>query len=361
MANAKKLPSGNWRVNAYICTDDNGKKIYKSFTASTKKEAEYMASVYKMEENERKTKEKSDDISVDEAFSRYIESKSNVLSPSTVRDYTRIRKKEIAVSCLSKKFLSEVTPELVQKAVNQYSLNHSPKSVRNFHGLISAVLRVYKPELRLNTTLPQREKKELYVPTDEDIKKLIAAARGTEMEKAIMLAAFGGLRRGEICALTADDIDGDVITVNKAMVMNVDHVNVIKSPKTYSGYRSLELPHSVIEKLPKTGRIVNMTPNAITKAIAKLQEKLSIPSFRFHDLRHYQASVLHAMGVPDKYIIARGGWRTESTLKNIYQHTMDKKRQEVETQICCSFSQLIQEVEISKIQHKRQHKVKKDA
>ena len=191
MANAKKLPSGNWRVNAYICTDDNGKKIYKSFTAPTKKEAEYMASVYKMEENERKTKEKSDDISVDEAFSRYIESKSNVLSPSTVRDYTRIRKKEIAVSCLSKKFLS--TPafifkdkRLVQKAVNQYSLNHSPKSVRNFHGLISAVLRVYKPELRLNTTLPQREKKELYVPTDEDIKKLIAAARGTEMEKAIM-------------------------------------------------------------------------------------------------------------------------------------------------------------------------------
>lgn len=38
MAKAKKLPSGNWRVNLYDYTDPaTGKRIYKSFTATTKK------------------------------------------------------------------------------------------------------------------------------------------------------------------------------------------------------------------------------------------------------------------------------------------------------------------------------------
>ena len=50
MATAKKLPSGQWRVLAYIGTGPDGKRQYKSFTAGTKKEAEYMAAEYKLTE-----------------------------------------------------------------------------------------------------------------------------------------------------------------------------------------------------------------------------------------------------------------------------------------------------------------------
>ena len=157
-----------------------------------------------------------------------------------------------------------------------------------------------------------------------------------------MLAAFGSLRRSEIAALTGDDIDGNYITVSKAMVLNNDNEWVIKSPKTYAGYRTIEMPEFVIAKLPKKGPVTTLSPNKITQRFAAALKKTGCPHFRFHDLRHYQASILHAMGVPDKYIIARGGWRTEATLKNIYQHTMDKKRQEVETQICCRFTQMMQ-------------------
>ena len=46
MAKAKKLPSGNWRVNQYIGKNKDGKRQYKSFTASSKKEAEYLAAEY---------------------------------------------------------------------------------------------------------------------------------------------------------------------------------------------------------------------------------------------------------------------------------------------------------------------------
>ena len=57
MAKAKKLPSGSWRVLVYDCTDQNGKRRYKSFTAETKKEAEYLAAEYTL-----KKKNKNDDI-----------------------------------------------------------------------------------------------------------------------------------------------------------------------------------------------------------------------------------------------------------------------------------------------------------
>lgn len=43
MATAKQLPSGSWRCQVYAGTAPDGKRQYRSFTAYTKKEAEYAA------------------------------------------------------------------------------------------------------------------------------------------------------------------------------------------------------------------------------------------------------------------------------------------------------------------------------
>lgn len=43
MAKAKKLHSGNWRTQVFDYKDSNGKSHYKSFTAETKAESEYLA------------------------------------------------------------------------------------------------------------------------------------------------------------------------------------------------------------------------------------------------------------------------------------------------------------------------------
>ena len=75
MAKAKKLPSGSWRVNQYVGKDENGKRIYKSFTASTKKEAEFIAAEYVMKARHSKVPQ---NITLGEAMERYIESKSNI-------------------------------------------------------------------------------------------------------------------------------------------------------------------------------------------------------------------------------------------------------------------------------------------
>ncbi len=48
MAKAKKLKSGSWRCLVYDYTDLDGKQHYESFTAPTKKEAEYLAAEFSL-------------------------------------------------------------------------------------------------------------------------------------------------------------------------------------------------------------------------------------------------------------------------------------------------------------------------
>jgi integrase len=347
MAKAKKLPSGNWRVLVFTGYDENKKRKYKSFTHENKKEAEFLAAEYAAHLKEQSG---TSTMTVGDAYDRYIASKSSVLSPSTVREYKRSRKHDLP-SLMPVRF-TDLTQELVQQAVNEAAKTHSAKSVRNMHGLLSAVLGMYLPSFKLNTTLPQRTKFEGFVPSDKEIQKLVSGIKDTEMEAPVLLAAFGSLRRSEICPLEDTDIVGTVVNVNKAMVQDENKQWVIKPPKTFSGYRKVELSEFIISRLPKAkGRIVNLNPNQITSRFAHVLHRLGIPHFRFHDLRHYQASILLALGVPDKYVMERGGWKSETTLKKIYQHILSQKKDEVARQINHHFDSIMQ--------HEMQHEKEK--
>lgn len=341
MAKAKKLPSGSWRVLVYA-GKENGKKKYKSFTAPTKKEAEFQAAQYAMERKERE----NGAMTVKEAYERYISSKENVLSPATVREYRRCAKKDL--QSLMKYHLDDLTPELIQSAINEEAATHSPKSIRNMHGLLSAVLGMFAPDLAVRTRLPQKKQREYTIPTEQEFLKLLEVTKGTAMEIPILLAATGSLRRSEICAITSDDVKENGVTVNKAMVKDKNMEWKIKPPKTRAGYRFCPLPPQVIALLKtKQGRICPVTPDTITKEMINLRKKHNLPYFRFHDLRHYYASVCKAIGIPKKDIMLAGGWETESVLDNIYSHALPDKITENQTRIAEHFA--------SQIQHEIQH------
>lgn len=50
-----------------------------------------------------------------------------------------------------------------------------------------------------------------------------------------------------------------------------------------------------------------------------------------------------SLGIPDKYAMERGGWATNATLKNVYQHTFSEERRRVDEQIDGSFNALLEE------------------
>lgn len=333
MAKAKKTASGSWRVQASKLI--NGQLVRKSFTGANKKEIEREAAQWQLTIAETV----AEDITLRNAYDRYIASKENILSPGTVRVYKDTSNKHLQELMPVK--ISRLTPEMIQKSINKCAAGCTPKTVRNIHGLLSAVLRMFHPGFVLNTTLPQKIPPTLYIPDDSDVKRLMLAVKDTDMEIPILLAAFGPMRRGEICALTSDDIRGNIVSINKAVVRDEDGKTVIKVPKTSSSYREIEYPDFVIEKLKNIeGKITKISPAHITRRFKKILISNNIPIFRFHDLRHYNVSILHAMNVPDKYIMARGGWKTNYTMNNVYNHALKSKQSEYDNKISKHFTEI---------------------
>lgn len=344
-----ELPSGNVRVQVYDYTDSQGKRHYKSFTGATRKEAQEKANRWKILRDSQEKQE--EDITVSEAVARYIEIKSAVLSPATHREYLATEKRYFADS-IGKKHLSEVKSASIQIWISNLTRQGlSAKTVRNAYGLLSATLDMFAPDLKIKITLPQRKKPELYCPNDEDIKKLLESIKGTELELAVLLAAFGPLRRGEICALESTDIKGNIVSISKSKVRGPEGAWCIKQPKTYGSYREIEFPDFVMQKLAgRKGAIIHVTPDRLSNMFRKALLKTGLPHFRFHDLRHYAASIMHAIGVPDQYILQRGGWTSEGVMRSVYRNVIDLENIRQTQKINKHFSDM---------QHEMQHDANK--
>lgn len=339
MAKAKKLPSGSWRVQ--VCKD--GAK--RSFTAGSKKEAEYQAAAWVRSAEE----EKIENITIGAAMEKYCKDKENVLSPATIRGYKAINRSHFLE--LQKEKLSKVTNAQIQAAVNAEAATLSPKTVANAYSFLSAVIKQYRPEMNVHARLPKRKKTEAYIPEPGTIDALLkdTRERDVEMYIAILLASCMGLRRGEICGLDWEDFDFTAKTcrIGKSRVKNDDEEWIIKEPKTESGYRVVPVSDVVInalQPLAGTGRIISMTPNALTDRFIRIRNRFGLGDLRFHGLRHYMASVMLALGVPDKYAIEIMGHATSNMLKTVYQHTMAFKRDESVEKINEFFTQNIKEL-----------------
>lgn len=335
MATARVLPSGSWRVRTFVGIE-NGKKIYKSFTAPTKAEAELMATQYVIDKDKKK-KRKSDNLFCDE-LSKYITSKEAVLSPATIKGYKNIeRMLEKNYSDFYNMKISDIEQEHVQEVINSLTKTKSPKTVRNYHGLISSVI---GSNLNLNTTMPQRVQPELYIPSDDEIKALVKAVKDTELEIPVLLGAFCMMRRGEICGLSLSDIKGTTIHVHHSLVLGPDKKWYLKAPKTESSDRYIEAPQFVIDRIKEVGHITTYNPHSLTIAFERALKKNGINHFRFHDLRHYSASIRHALGIPDAYIMADGGWSSDKVLKAVYRHAMDDRKKEMSDKANSHFESL---------------------
>lgn len=328
MAKAKKLPSGNWRVNLYVGKDEiTQKRRYKSFTAETKKEAEFMAAEYSINKKEAPKK-----MTVGEAIDKYIASKENILSPTTIAGYKKIRRNNL--QGLMNKPLNKITQVDIQLEINKESKNKSAKTISNAHGLLSAALNMYYPDMVLKTTLPRKDKKikELVAP-----EKIFAAVHGTEIELPVLLGMWLGLRMSEIRGIKRCAVSDDgYLTINNVIV-TADGKNIEKvSTKTISSTRILKLPLQIRNLIPDISEdeyIIKLSGQAIYKRFSRLLEKNNLPHTTFHDLRHINASVMLKLGIPDKYAMERGGWSTNSTLKSVYQHTFSAEREVIDNKI----------------------------
>lgn len=329
----KQKENGKWLIQVMV----DGKRQGKEF--DTEDEALYWASGIKTNQIENEIKPIN--LTVEKAIDKYIETKSSILSPSTIKGYKGIKKNRLGTIKTTK--LADLTQEKIQRWVNSLAKNHSPKTVANAHGLLSAILNEYNPSLTVRTTLPKKIRPDIQIPSEADLIAIINTSKGTKYELPIALAIWLGLRQSEIVGLTWDCIDGDTIHIKQAIVEG-ENGPVKKGTKSYSGKREIRIPKHIKDLLndaPHNGdRIVNLSGKAIYSGFSRICQKAGTPHFRFHDLRHANASVMLAIGVPDKYSMKRMGHATNNMLKTTYQHTIKEKEKEFDDKIDSEFEKL---------------------
>ena len=260
----------------------------------------------------------------------YIDNRAGVLSPSSIRTY------EIKLSQTSDWFKSlkvfEIENEDVQKEISDFAKDHAPKTTKTLYGFISSVMASKRPSMKLRVKLPQAIQNDGYQPSDEDIKNILDDVSNTRYYCAFQLAILG-MRRGEICAADISDLDGNKLHIHRTLAHDGTSWSIKESPKTDASNRTILLPDALADAIRDQGFIFDGHPNALNKAIHRSQKRLGLPSFKFHTLRSYFASYCHAMNIPDLYIMQMGGWASTSTLKKVYQKTLEKSTQEYMTDV----------------------------
>ena len=343
---AKKLPSGRWRAQVMV----DGNRV--SVTADSEKEAIAKAMEMKAGMVEAEKQERTKSITLDDALTKYIEDRSAVLSPSTIRSYKETQKNRIQ-KLLSMR-VKDIKESDLQIQINlEAKAGRSYKTIKNDISLAASVIREYKDISLSRLKFPQRVKKEhAYLDADQ-IVELISACEGDVAEIPILLGLWLGLRRSEILGLCWDciDFENKKIRIKRALVRNDQKEFVLKPyTKNEGSQRALPLPGYIAEKLKalnpdgKKEGMVFATQNAsfIYDRLRLICQKNNIPFPGVHGLRHTNASVMLSLGIADKIAMARGGWSTDYTMKNVYQHLFQQDKQNADDLIDDYFNQKLQ-------------------
>lgn len=319
------LPSGQYHCRIRI----NGQSHY--ITKSSPEEV--ITEAWALKTGIKKAPAKVESITLERAMENYCRDRDGILSPSTLRGYGIIRRNRFQE--LMKKPVAKLTFSMIQKAVNQEAKICSPKTVRNAYGLLTVVLGEYRPDLDLaRINLPQKQEVDKKIYTPDELQRYLAQVRGTNVELPVLLAAWLGMRRSEIIGLRWEDVDFEngEIRIREALVPDENNQFQVKGTKTVKSRRTIPCPQYILDLISRqerTGeRIIQVAPHTIHSRMARAAKAAGVPSVGLHALRHQNASIMLALNIPDKYAMKRGGWSTNQTMKDIYQHVFKEGEQE---------------------------------
>lgn len=236
----------------------------------------------------------------------------------------------------------------------------SQKSVKDILIVLKMVLRFgvkynliahHQIDIRFPT---ERERQEVEVLSKANQRKIMEFVKSnfTFQNLGIYICLSAGLRIGEVCALTWDDIDTEqgVIYVTKTIqrIYLVGEIEkrtevIIDTPKSKNSIREIPMTRDLLRIVKPLKKVVNGSFYVLTNSVApteprtyrnyykRLMKQLDIPALKFHGLRHSFATRCIESNCDYKTVSVLLGHSNISTTLNLYVHpNMEQKRRCVE-------------------------------
>ena len=180
-------------------------------------------------------------------------------------------------------------------------------------------------------SIGKKDADEMQILSLQEFNKMIDCVTDKENKFFYIILFWTGMRKGELLALTYEDIDFEnkTIMINKNFQI-VKKERLITDPKTPRGRRVIAVNDIVLNcikdlwntsyKPNKTDKIFYLSKDSLKRQLDTACKKAGVPRIRVHDLRHSHASYLLSNGVNIVILSRRLGHEKVQTTLNIYCH-----------------------------------------
>ena len=194
------------------------------------------------------------------------------------------------------------------------------------------------------------EHKEARYLDEEQAARLMEALESADIQNRTMikLLLYTGMRRGELCGLTWEDIDFEksVIHIRRSSLYLADKGIFEDETKNATSRRSIKVPADAMQALrafrawqrrqalqlgdqwQASGRVFTawngapIHPDTISGWFARFIRENNLPDISLHSLRHTNATLLIAAGTNLQTVAARLGHASVTTTGKIYAHAI---------------------------------------
>lgn len=352
----------------YLGIDDlTGKQVNinkRGFDTAKEADVYFMREKLKFVEGERTKKAK--EYTFQEVYTQWLDMYEN-----TVKESTFSKVQEFFDLHILPKFgdlrIAKITPNYIQQVLNEWHkqfkqykrLYNRFKRVMDY-AIIQRIIKenpcdlVYVPTKKLDYG-NEKKTKDFYSRSElQQFLKTVETHEGYNWYALFRLLAFTGIRRGELLALTWEDIDfkQSTLSINKALAEGLDRELVVQSPKSDSSIREITLDEITVQtlrnwKLKQAEVLMGFGHNALDKtqlifsqfeenkflnlgaprnALVRITKKHEIEMVNIHGFRHTHCSLLFEAGVPIKDVMERLGHSDIQTTMNIYTHVTQDSR-----------------------------------
>ncbi len=247
------------------------------------------------------------------------------LRPSTIRGYTVNAKKHILPILGDKDVLQLSAGDLDE--LNDKLGTLSNKSKVYVHATLRKALNygIKRGYLYFNPykqfDMPKAERYKYTTLNEDQIYKVLSCVRGTELEGPVILALKYGVRRGEALGVRAEDIDGNILHIQRSKTREGQR-DIYTPCKTKESNRYILLSEEDSALLYRYAKEhdTSLSPTALDKKFNEFMRKQQLPTIRFHDLRHTYATYMLKKGINPKIVQTVLGHSKIDTTLDIYSH-----------------------------------------